>query len=378
MRVFLHIGAGKTGTSFIQSTLTRHRAELFAAGLFYARGNEVSEQRAGAGEMNQGNGGLLARYLLPERFGAPTSRETALAWIDEALAEAGGRELLISSEALQFIGREALAELDGLFRARGREMHVIFYMRHLLDVHVAGFAQFAKVGRLMTLPERRRSLDGFIATATTRWPAHIAMLREVVGPERVITRLYDADRADLLGRFLGLIGPGYRAALPEVLAAGTVNRSPNLAEFPLFEAANAVADPRAARSLCRDLANALLNAPPVVEAPPLHVSQDAFARFAARQKAEIEAINRDHLPPETPIQLTSGRVPIGDAPPVGAADLARIAAAAMLRLAKNPSPASVRAPPAPLPPARRAAQAPPAGPGGKARRPQREARPSLG
>jgi hypothetical protein len=157
-----------------------------------------------------------------------------------------------------------------------------------------------------------------------------------------------------------------------------VNRSPNLAEFPLFEAANAVADPRAARSLCRDLANALLNAPPVVEAPPLHVSQDAFARFAARQKAQVEAINRDHLPPETPIQLTSGRVPIGDAPPVGAADLARIAAAAMLRLAKNPSPASVRAPPAPLPPARRAAQAPPAGPGGKARRPQREARPSLG
>jgi hypothetical protein len=325
-RVFLHVGAGKTGTSAMQAALARHRAILAAAGLIYPEAPGIAEARAQAGEVNSGNGGPLARFLSKSKQRADWTPAETEAFLDAAFTLAAGRDLLFSSEGMQAARQRPLADLIRLIEARGGTVHIIFYLRHVLDVVVSAFAQFAKSGVLLRLDEDRRTLDRFVATAEVNWASQLEVFANAVGRERLHVRLYDAERRALLPGLLSLINPDLARRLPKADAVGVVNRTPNLAEQTFMLELNAL--PRAP-ALCRLVMNALLNGPPVVEAPPLHVSPEAFATFSAAHAAMVAAVNEKFLPAGTPLLLTSGRYPVGQAPAIRGEDVALIAARAL-------------------------------------------------
>lgn len=332
MRAYLHIGAGKTGTSTIQASLARHRDAVHAAGLHYPVGERNVESRSSAGGISSGNGTPLARYLSPDRGIRPWSRHDVQQWLTDAVAAAEGRDILISSEMLQSIRQPQLEDLRELFAERGLDLHIIFYVRHLLDWKLSAFAQNAKVGALHRQPPEERTPDGYIAAGTSAWPRQLEMLASVLGRERVICRLYDADRARLVANFLDAIRPGLGAAITTEVADTSINRSPNLAEFALFASLN---EHPGMRLVCRDLVDVLLNAPSVVDSPGLGVSQPAFDAFAERAAPLVRKVSEEFLPPETPLLLTSGRVTIGEVPPASAEQVAAVAAAAFTRLSER-------------------------------------------
>lgn len=328
MRFFLHIGSGKTGTSVIQSVLARHRGALAAAGLYYPESNDASEARAVAGEVNHGNARAVQLYVFPRRRRAGWSEGEFDQWLDDLMKEADGRDVLLSSEGLQTIPPEALEDLAGKLASHGATPHVIFYMRHVLDVRVSSYAQFVKSGVVEHLAEEERSLDGFVATTRMRWHLQLRSIAAAIGRDHLHCRLYDADREDLVQRFVSIIDPSLTRALPANTAGELVNRTPNLAEFTLLEALNRLPQPEA-RRLCRIAMNTLLNKAPLVEAPRLHVSQEAFDQFCAAVQPMVDAVNAEFLPAETPLALTSGKIPLGTAPPPDPASIALLAAHCM-------------------------------------------------
>jgi hypothetical protein len=336
VEVFIHVGGGKTGTSAIQAAFAAHRDALLAAGLAYPAGPEQSDRAAVRGEVTSGNGRELAWLVSPASRPAWFSAAETEARIDQGLAWAAGRLVLFSSESLQGLGPAEIEALAALFRRRGAAIRILYYARHLLDQAVARFCQRAKVGRLATGRAEERTLDGWISHYDSPTHLHLGNFADVLGHDRVVCRLFDHERQDLIGSVLEAVAPG--KGLAGVLAPAArdkvVNRSPTPIELDLLIALHAEPD---ARLLCRAVADALFNQPPAVAAA-LHVGAAAHAAFAARNAAGIDVVNRRFLPPATPLRLDSGRVPIGPPPPRSEAGTAAALAAVVAAMARHRAP----------------------------------------
>ncbi|RFU12431.1 hypothetical protein DZD18_12020 [Rhodobacteraceae bacterium W635] len=61
--VFLHCGAPKTGTSYLQVLFARHAQDLQAEGIHYPL--KAFTEGASDGRITSGNGILMANYLRP-------------------------------------------------------------------------------------------------------------------------------------------------------------------------------------------------------------------------------------------------------------------------------------------------------------------------
>lgn len=86
--LYLHIGQGKTGTSFLQSCFALSRAALAASGIRYPRG--FTQEEAAAGRTTSGNG-----YLVRKALKSPVGQWAA----GKALrAISGDNDLLFSTE----------------------------------------------------------------------------------------------------------------------------------------------------------------------------------------------------------------------------------------------------------------------------------------
>lgn len=76
--LYLHIGHGKTGTSYLQSCFARSRKAFSAAGICYPTGRH--DRQAADGGVSSGNGGALAKGLgdasTRERIARPLRRQT--------------------------------------------------------------------------------------------------------------------------------------------------------------------------------------------------------------------------------------------------------------------------------------------------------------
>jgi hypothetical protein len=310
MKAFLHIGAGKTGTSVIQAALARHRRALAAAGLVYPDAGTASDQRAAKGQISSGNAVRLAwLFRLPGR--PPGFDEAATrAWLDGCIQDAGGRDLLFSSELLQLLPREGVHGLVGLLRASGCEPVVIYYARHLLDHAVSVYLQHLKQG-FATMPARERTPDLGAAVRQYRCPFPRALepYAALLPPEALMVRLYDAAPDRLVSGFFDLL-PGRLQV--EDAPSEVINRSPSPAEQAVFERLAALPD---APRLCRALTDLVLNRPHPA-GTRFGVAAEDFAVFAKHNEPAVEEMNRRYLPPDQELRLTSGQIAVGPlAPP---------------------------------------------------------------
>lgn len=313
MDVWLHVGAGKTGTSAIQAALAQGRARLAAAGLFYPEAlNPVGDAIARAGGITSGNGLALGWMLSPTRLDARYDPEATRAWLLRALAEAGDRTILFSSEFMQQPDAAAIPPVLDLLRDGGRRrVRVLHYARHALDHAVAGYAQILKTADVQPAG---RTLEDHLAAIGVPFLQQLETWAAAVGRDAVVARLYDEDRAALLRAVLGCVHPDAVGALPDAAKDALVNRSPTPTEMRLLGLLNAEPD---AAALRKAFVNGVLNAPAAVP-EALTLDEEAVAAFARHAQPVIDALNRDWLLPagRMPILLSAGTIRIGPAPAV--------------------------------------------------------------
>ena len=305
MKVTLHTGAGKTGTSAIQVALSALRPQLAQAGIHYPQGFGNTGLRADRGEISSGNAVALGWLLDPLERKASFDRPAILIWLDAAIAEAAGRDLLFSSEIMQRPDPDEAADLCRRFAAAGYQTHIIYYVRHALDQSRAAYLQALKRGQIAQ--RGLGSLEDFIGNdAKCSYLDALTPYLGLLPPGHITVRLYDAERADLVPGFLRLLSDTqFPLAAPERI----LNRSPTMAEQAVF---NVLATLDDGQRLCRVASDLLLRAP-LEEAPEEPVSAAAYAGFAARNQPIVDAFNARFLPDGPQLLLASDRITSGTA-----------------------------------------------------------------
>ncbi|HEY5421142.1 MAG TPA: hypothetical protein VIL10_10425, partial [Marmoricola sp.] len=115
-RVFLHVGAPKTGTTFLQDTLAANRAGLAEAGLLYP-------------DTRSGNHFQAAIDLIEHPWGGALDKARG-SWDHVAAAAMRTRgDAVVSHEVLASASREQVRRAHASFE--GAELHVIYSARDL-------------------------------------------------------------------------------------------------------------------------------------------------------------------------------------------------------------------------------------------------------
>lgn len=305
LRVFLHTGAGKTGTSAIQVALAQRRPALANANLVYPAGFAKSDERASQGKISSGNAASLGPWLNPNHRRQGYDKPAVSAWLHACMDEAGSRDLLLSSELMQFPRPEEAAELCALFAARGFQPTIIFYVRHALDQAIATYLQHLKRG-FVGMPRREQvnSMSDFLHLHRCTYLASLSPFAKVLPPEQIVVRLYDDEAPALVQHFLGLVGaPG----LAPPAAARTINRSPGPAEQIVFQELGRLPN---GPQLCQIASDLMLNR--AMPSQTQRVSPEDIAAFTARNQQVVDEVNRRFLREHGTLRIKSDRIEVGD------------------------------------------------------------------
>lgn len=281
--LFLHVGHGKTGSSFLQSCLALSAEALEAAGIAYPMSGK-DRAKAVAGHVNRGNFPPLEKgHHLPEQAKAALAPEM---WGDHD-------KLLLSNEAL-FGSIRRFDFLDHLReevdRAGDTEIRILCYIRNPLDHALSAYQQKLKEGRPETASE-------FLATfGVTRQVGMFLDLVRVAGIEPEIVN-YNTSRARLLDRMADWLGMEIGAFTTP--AVKSVNRSMTRTEMEFQRAFNKHFGSKARQFVSDALSNAL----PDIRSEKPFLEEDALAAFLHRTQTIIADINprlpeteRYHLP----------------------------------------------------------------------------------
>lgn len=175
----LHIGAGKTGSSSIQTFLGANRKRLASMGILVPNGRM---------EFSHGMGQQV--FFLQGLVGQPNAGQTLKAKVASAIARFGATSLkaiIISAENLSNLHdlHETFAALREDF-----ELCIVFYIRRQEDFYLSAWQQwYAKTGKPHG-PWLKRMPDDFADWAGTidRW--------DQLRPEHFVVRVY--DRSELV------------------------------------------------------------------------------------------------------------------------------------------------------------------------------------
>jgi len=264
--IILHIGHGKTGSSFIQSSLALSVASLRNAGIEYPE--VVSLKRATRGDISSGN-------LAADRAFVQTVT-------DVARRHPKANRLLFSSEWLFVYIREDNETLASL--QRDFDVTVVFFIREFLALKISNYNQGVKRHGYIN------PLGPFLAEDQT--PKAVLSVLQAV--ERAGCRLevfnYSRHSDHLLATFAGAIGVAPETLLQPPVAR--VNRSLDEAELALARRFNAALG----ESSGVLLANALCHQLPLHPSGIPRVTRKNYDAFRARV-APFEAAINPLLPP---------------------------------------------------------------------------------
>jgi hypothetical protein len=186
MKVHLHIGMSKAGSTAIQRCLAQHEAAMLEVGTCFPKARR--ERKA--------HYELFIR-LRDGEFDA--ARETMRAMLDEA-SRARARAVIVSVEGLWLLPDAAVAELAAMLR--DHEVEVVLYLRRPDTYITSSYRQRVKRKR-GTKSERAYAAEPLprlrYDRVLSRWAAHFALR----------ARAYERVSADLVGDFAhatGLVG----------------------------------------------------------------------------------------------------------------------------------------------------------------------------
>lgn len=270
--IYIHIGHGKTGSSFLQSALALSTEALERNGFVYPIDEDTAE-KARAGQITGGN-----------LYAPKASDEDIL----RMARQAAGRKLLISGESMfSFFARPKRKFLNNLPELLpGVPLYVICYLRDPVDHAVSAYHQRIKRG----------GYTGTLADHLTthshpeRTTAALTALKALGAKVTVLN--YSRHRDDLLDTFGAWLGlPEGSLTAPE---RGEVNRSLTLSELELQRLFNQ----RLGKLAARLVSNPLCNQVPELrsETPPL--ARADLEQFLDRMQREMSDPAYQALVPE--------------------------------------------------------------------------------
>ena len=305
--VILHVGAGKTGTSAIQTWLARNLRRLEKHGIAYPEPPEGFDL-AVEGKITTGNATPIVEYVVQRRRPRSFDEAAFFAWLDGVLRRPADT-VLFSSETLPGGDRKRFAALKAHLEERGCRVEIIYAVRNAAD-HV-----FSRWGQMVKRHGSTLTWDQFCRDGTVPFLRVLDSFSGIFGPDAVHVINYERHKHDIVRRMMSIVTP---ADLGDT-RVGRVNRSLSMREMELMRVFNTELSrhkPPAVVSnrLATDLSDHFIYA---ADLPPMRLALTAeqFARLNETLGETVETLNRRYLPDE-PILVADPKVVTGAIPPV--------------------------------------------------------------
>ena len=257
-RLIVHIGHGKTGSSFLQSVFALNTDRMAELGIFYPK--HRSNALAQSGFISSGNGTIL---------------------LETSEFDTTHPNMLFSSELLfkELLKKQAyIAELSRLY-----DLEVIIYLRDVIDHRISQWGQWIKRSGFC------KDLDTFLLTksynildSVLKW---IDLSNEV--GFKLILKNYTKCKNNLAQDFFNdvLNAPSHteNLSLPDI----TVNRSLSLIELEIQRVFNAAFGKDSSRYVSDFLCNKF---PDVKPFKPV-LSEHTYDKIVSEYRAKVDAIN---------------------------------------------------------------------------------------
>jgi hypothetical protein len=305
--IFLHIGAGKTGTTAIQATIPRMRRNLEEAGLRAPLDPAVPSEFEFRPRVGSGYSFSLAKLLNPGfKNSIPLGEEETWKWLEIELdkAQNEGLNLLFSSEALQFAREPQLQAFKELAARHGFQIKAIFYARTAIDYSISEYLQHLKTG-FSAYPNKKipTSLRAYIATAVVPFGTTLSNFSKVFGGQNLDVRNYDVAKSNLLDNFFTAV-TGNSQTIPK---SGQRNRSLTRNEQ---EALENLLKCENGSELCKRIGNKLIQAPSPKDANCTYfVDAESMQKFISNNGSIVKVVN-GYLPLDQQISVTTGNSPV--------------------------------------------------------------------
>ncbi len=214
-RIYIHVGAGKTGTSTLQSFFRLNEKLLKSAGFVLPTAGRVS--------LNNG----IQHHKLANH--GPYKCSAALEmWKDVRVQDK--YDMIVSSE--DFHNRISQSDGPAFFTAvrdalSNYDIRIVFYVRRQSEWLRSAYGQF------MRGPSETRTFAEFCATYQRNLPGQILQFAEVFGDEALAVRPYGARLVggDVCRDFLHVLGLGEGSGFDMPLRDMNVSLSPDAVEF---------------------------------------------------------------------------------------------------------------------------------------------------
>lgn len=184
--LYLHAGAGKTGTSYLQVLFARHAERLAECGVVYPRGHLFEEAKAG--RVTSGNGVEMANDIRPGLPHAIANKDAFIHVLDAGLKDAAGRHVLYSSEFLAFEPGERTAAIARVAARHGYGIRVIYLVRDIAAAAASMYSQGIKYHG------DARTFADFITTWEPAHRRHIQRAVDSFGAESLLVLNYEEHR----------------------------------------------------------------------------------------------------------------------------------------------------------------------------------------
>jgi hypothetical protein len=306
---YLHVGAGKTGTSAIQAALPSLREQLLDHGVLYPEDITLSEVQAKRGEVSSGNALTLAR-LTNLSLPRPVNWQfhNSVKWLNQCLdlAILHNSDILFSNEHLQFAELDKLQEVLNVILGRGFAVKVIFYVRTAIDYSISAYLQKLKVGAFPSgVPT---SLAAHLLNDRLPFWKTLKTFSEASGISGISVRNYDQLRPRLLESFVSDFIPNF---VEHKLGFTSINRSLTPLEQMAFETIYSLPN---GNSVCKKLGSQLDKWPRDCNVRKFFVDQDTLSIFESNNKPIITMINRNFLDQGTELSINTMDSPIHSDP----------------------------------------------------------------
>ena len=187
--LYLHIGAGKTGTSALQTAFASNVCALRRQGIVYPP--DPANRLAREGKVTSGNGAVLVQYF------SQADANDYLEIFKRRLTEFKGLNVLYSSELLQFFDKLKMNVLVEQARSVGFTTKMVYYVRSIAAHEYSVYCQAVK---------RRKytgSFRDFIISNIyrNRFSETIKRAESIVSRDDLIVRNYDTAKSDIIRDF---------------------------------------------------------------------------------------------------------------------------------------------------------------------------------